>query len=274
MLGSAAFRFLSAESRFDVYGSARKDSIKQYFDNKLQLKIFYGVDFNNHDSLIHIFEAIKPNIVINCIGLVKQLAQAEDPLLAIPINALLPHRLAHLSKIAGARLIHMSTDCIYSGSRGMYVEADLSDAQDLYGRSKFLGEVDYPNAITLRTSIIGHELDGSKSLVNWFLSQEGSVRGYTKAIFSGLPTVEIVRIIKEFVLPNPQMHGVYHLSVEPINKFDLLQLIRIKYGKKIKIIPDESFSIDRSLNSSKFRLETGFIPKPWVQLISEMHEFR
>ena len=274
MLGNAIFRLLSADTGFDVYGTARNDSIRHYFENKLQHKIICGIEIEIHDSLVAVFSDVKPEIVINCVGLVKQLSHAEDPLLAIPINSLLPHRLARLCKIAGARLIHMSTDCVYSGRGGMYVETDLSDASDLYGRSKFLGEVDYPNAITLRSSIIGHELNGSRSLVNWFLAQENNVYGYTKAIFSGLPTVEIARIIKDFVIPKPDMHGVYHVSAEPINKYDLLQLIQLKYGKDIKIIPNESYSINRSLDSSRFRLETGFNPKPWAQLIAEMCAFK
>ncbi len=274
MLGNTVFRFLSADPKFHVYGTARQQSIKQYFANRLQHKIICGIDIELHDSLAYIFSEIKPDIVINCVGLVKQLSQAEDPILAIPINSLLPHRLALFCKIAGARLIHMSTDCVYSGSEGMYAETDLPDASDLYGRSKFLGEVDYSNAITLRSSIIGHELNGSRSLVNWFLSQENTVHGYTKAFFSGLPTVEIARIIKEFVLLNPEMHGVYHVSAEPISKYDLLQLIRLKYGKDITIIPDGSYSINRSLDSSRFRLETGFNPKPWTQLIAEMYAFK
>ena len=174
----------------------------------------------------------------------------------------------------GARLIHMSTDCVFSGSVGMYTESTFPDANDLYGRSKYLGEVDYLNAITLRTSIIGHELSGSKSLVCWFLSQMGSVKGFKKAIFSGLPTIEIAKVIRENVLPNTSLRGTYHLSVDPINKYDLLKLIARQYEKEIDIIPDESYVIDRSLNSERFRLATGFKPKPWPQLIKEMYEFK
>jgi dTDP-4-dehydrorhamnose reductase len=207
------------------------------------------------------------------VGLVKQHIYAEDPLLALPINSLLPHYLARLSKVSGARLIHISTDCVYSGSRGMYLETDQSDAHDLYGRSKFLGEVHCSNAITLRTSIIGHELNGSKSLVNWFLSQKNCIQGYTKAIFSGLPTVEIARVIHHYILPNSGLNGLYHLSAEPISKFELLSLIKDQYEKEIEIISNEAVVIDRSLDSTKFRVATGFKPKPWVNLIQEMHEF-
>jgi dTDP-4-dehydrorhamnose reductase len=191
----------------------------------------------------------------------------------IPINSILPHRLANLCELAEARLIHISTDCVFSGEKGGYVEKDFSDAKDLYGRSKYLGEVDYPNSITLRTSIIGHELNSSKSLINWFLSQEGSVKGYKNAIFSGLPTNEMAKVIRDYVIPNPSLKGLYQVSADPISKFDLLQLVSDVYGKIIQIIPDDLVKIDRSLNSEKFCKATGFKPKPWPQLIKEMYEF-
>ena len=138
--------------------------------------------------------------------------------------------------MARARLIHFSTDCVFSGKKGSYLENDVPDAMDLYGRTKLLGEVDYPHAITLRTSLIGHELNGTRSLVNWFLAQEGSVRGYTKAIFSGLPAVEIARVIEKYVLPHPELHGVYHLSADPISKHDLLSIVKDVYSKQVEIL--------------------------------------
>jgi len=167
----------------------------------------------------------------------------------------------------------MSTDCIFSGAKGLYIEADASDAKDLYGRSKYLGEVDYPNAITLRTSIIGHELSGAHSLVGWFLAQQGSARGFRRAIFSGFPTVELARVIRDHVMPHPELHGVYHVSAEPINKFDLLTLIAKAYGKTIDITPDDELVIDRSLDSSRFRVATGYQPQPWPELVRRMCEF-
>ena len=212
--------------------------------------------------------------MINCIGIVKQLADANDPLYALPFNSLLPHRLANLCGVAGARLVHMSTDCVYSGSKGMYTEEDIPDATDLYGRSKLLGEVDYPHAITLRTSIIGHELIGARSLVCWFLEQSGCVSGFNRAVFSGLPTVEIARLIRDYVLPNPLLHGVYHVSSDPINKFDLLKLVAHIYGKNIQIEKNGDYEIDRSLDSVRFREETGYSPASWEDLIVSMHEFR
>ena len=155
----------------------------------------------------------------------------------------------------------------------MYTEGDASDAKDLYGRSKYLGEVDYPHAITLRTSIIGYELDGERSLIGWFLAQEGSVKGYKRAIFSGLPTVEIARVIRDHVIPHPELQGVYHVSAEPINKFDLLTLVAQTHRKTIDISTDDQLVIDRSLDSTRFRHATGFAPKVWPELIRSMRDF-
>jgi len=220
-----------------------------------------------------VFDEALPDVVVNCVGVVKQLAAADDALISIPLNSLLPHRLAHLCAETGSRLIHFSTDCVFSGKKGSYLESDVPDATDLYGRSKLLGEVDYPHAITLRTSLIGHELHGARSLLSWFLAQEGSVKGFTKAIFSGLPTVEIARVIEEYLLPHPDLHGVYQLSVDPISKHDLLSIVKDVYGKQIEIIPDDSLVIDRSLDSNRFREATGFVPKPWSELVQAMYDF-
>lgn len=273
MLGHAMLRFFSASVGYEVLGSARSSDLLRHLPESVRDKVICGVDVENPDSLIRLFATAKPQIVINCIGLVKQLADANDPLSAIPLNSIFPHRLAKLCCVAGARLIHISTDCVFTGKAGLYSETDPSDARDLYGLSKFLGEVDYPNAITLRTSIIGHELNSSKSLVEWFLAQNGNVNGYSKAIFSGLPTVEIARVVRDFVIPFPELRGLYHVSAEPINKFDLLNLIAEVYGKTIDIKRNEEVVIDRSLNSSLFQRTTGYKPPSWKKLINQMHSF-
>ena len=273
MLGNAVLRLFSQSPGYEAFGSVRSSAARRILPEDMHANVINGVDVENFDSLMRLFDIARPSVVINCVGLVKQLAEADDPLAAIPLNALLPHRLARLCAVAGARFVHMSTDCVFSGTQGMYTESDVADAKDLYGRSKFLGEVDYPHAITLRTSIIGHELDGARSLVDWFLAQEGSVRGFKRAIFSGLPTVEVARVIRDHVIPHPELHGLYHLSAAPINKFDLLTLVAGTYSKAIDINADERLIIDRSLNSTRFRQATGFEPKLWPELISSMHDF-
>ncbi|MGB8288253.1 dTDP-4-dehydrorhamnose reductase family protein [Rhizobium ruizarguesonis] len=274
MLGNAMFRKLSETQSLAVYGTSRATSAKSYFRSELSDRIVSGIDVENQDSLARILEEIRPDAVINCVGLIKQLSDANDPLAALPINAMMPHRLARLCRLVGARLVHISTDCVFSGSHGNYRESDFPDAKDLYGRSKFLGEVDYPNAITLRTSIIGHELGSAHSLIGWFLAQSGSVKGYSRAIFSGLPTVEIAKLVRDVVLPRSDLSGLYHVAATPISKLDLLRLVANTYGKTIEIVPDEGLVIDRSLNADRFREATGYVAPSWPNLIDSMHAFQ
>lgn len=273
MLGNAVLRVFAQSDVYSVVGSARSAGVLGFLPLELRKQVICGVDVENADSLMRLFALARPEVVINCIGLVKQLSEAADPLAAIPINALLPHRLARLCDVAGARLIHMSTDCVFAGTRGMYREQDLPDARDLYGLSKYMGEVDYPHAVTLRTSIIGHELRSAHGLVGWFLAQQGPVKGFTRAIFSGLPTLELARVMRDFVVPNPMLRGLYHLSAEPTNKFELLKLVALNYGKAITITPDDELVIDRSLDSSRFRKITGYQPPAWPEMVRSMREF-
>lgn len=274
MLGSAVLRFFISNSDYATYGSVRSTATLSLLPNHLRSRVIAGVDVENTDSLIGLFSEVRPNVVINCVGLVKQLAESNDPLFTLPINAMLPHRLARLCAVVGARLVHVSTDCVFSGARGSYVESDMPDAQDLYGRSKLLGEVNYAHAVTLRTSIIGHELVSTQGLVEWFLAQDYRVKGYRRAVFSGLPTVELARIIRDHVLPRPHLRGVYHVSAAPINKFDLLTLVARVYGKEIEIVPDDTVRVDRSLDSSRFREETNYKPDDWPLMIERMHAFQ
>ena len=273
MLGNAVLRVFAQDARYSVLGSVRSSNVLRLLPAELREQVVCGVDVENTDSLVRLFTQARPDVVINCIGLVKQLADAGDPLAAIPINALLPHRLAQLCDVAQARLIHMSTDCVFAGTHGLYSEHDVPDAQDLYGRSKLLGEVDYPHAVTLRTSIIGHELSSAHGLVDWFLAQQGTVKGFTRAVFSGLPTMELARVMRDVVVPNAELRGLYHVSAAPINKFELLTLVAQAYGKSITVVPDDHLKIDRSLDSSRFRAVTGYEPPTWPELVRRMHEF-
>lgn len=274
MLGNALLRRLSENVNIEVFGTIRSESAKRFYPPKLANKIITGIDVESHDCLTHIFSNIQPNVVINCIGLVKQLEGVNDPLQALPINSTLPHHLAKMCDLVGARLIHISTDCVFSGYKGNYKESDFADANDLYGRSKFLGEVCDSHTITLRTSIIGHELMSNHGLVCWFLSQKNKIRGYTNAIFSGVPTVELANIINNYILPSPDLHGLYHVAAEPISKYELLKLIAKIYDKKIEIIKDHEFVIDRSLNADLFMNATGYTPPSWPELVRRMFEFK
>jgi dTDP-4-dehydrorhamnose reductase len=275
MLGSAVFKVLSSDPALSVSGTVRNAKAIEGFDASLRGSLIVGVDVLDQDSLITAFAQSKPDVVVNCVGLIKQLSSAKDPLSTLPINAMLPHRLAKLCAVTGCRLIHISTDCVFSGRKGMYEEQDVSDAEDLYGKSKFIGEIiDQPHAITLRTSIIGHELNSQASLVDWFLSQSGTVKGYSKAIFSGLPTVELARVIRDFVIPQAELHGLYHVSADPIDKLELLRHVARIYQKDITIVPDDQLKIDRSLDSSRFRSATGYEPPQWPELIEAMRAQR
>lgn len=274
MLGNAMMRVMAETGEHDVWGTARAGAVKRHFSAQLGERILAGVDVENADVLARVFAEVRPAVVVNCIGLVKQLTEADDPLMALPINAMLPHRLARLCDLIGARLVHVSTDCVFNGTKGGYRESDPSDAEDLYGKSKFLGEVAYPHTITLRTSIIGHELASAHGLVGWFLEQEGSVKGYRRAIFSGLPTVELSRIVRDAVLPRPDLFGLYHVAAAPIAKFDLLELVATAYGKSITIEPDDRVMIDRSLNADRFREATGYAAPAWPDLIAQMRDFK
>jgi dTDP-4-dehydrorhamnose reductase len=232
------------------------------------------VDASNFDQVTRALASIQPDLVINCIGLIKQMGHlARDPIISISLNALLPHRISLICRAAKIRMIHISTDCVFSGKKGHYQENDQSDAEDLYGRSKFLGEVAYPpHSITLRTSIIGRELKTRLGLIEWFLSQKDkdTIRGYKRAIFTGFTTDELSRIIMNKVIPNPELTGLYHVSSDPINKYDLLQIANQAFGRNINILPDEDFFMDRSLDSTRFRQVTGYQPPSWLEMIQEM----
>lgn len=273
MLGNAMFKVLSANDSLEVFGTIRSAKAKKFFPAILRSNILADIDVLSYDSLLGLYDETTPDIVINCIGLVKQLSEANNPLNAVPINSLLPHRLAALCKLTNSRLIHFSTDCVFSGKKGDYIETDIPDAIDVYGRSKLLGEVEYKHTLTIRTSIIGHELAGHRSLINWFLSQEGNINGFTNAIYSGLPTVEVANIVNDFILTNPKISGLYHVGAKPVSKYELLELVKKVYNKKINIIPINEPRIDRSLNSTRFCKATGYEAPGWSELIKRMHAF-
>jgi dTDP-4-dehydrorhamnose reductase len=274
MIGSTTFRVLSERHDWDVYGSVRSETAKQFFPAQLAERLLANVDVTNYDALVDVFARIRPEVVINCVGATKHKTDGNDPLMAIPLNALLPHRLARLCDAVNARLVHVSTDCVFSGKQGHYTEEDLPDTDDVYGRSKALGEVDYPNAITLRTSTIGHELQSSYGLLDWFLTQQGSCKGFKRAIFSGLSSMEFARVIRDIVIPQPSLHGLYHVAGPAIAKYDLLKLVAKVYGKAIEIIPENEFVIDRSLNADRFHAATGYQSPEWPELIESMRAYQ
>jgi len=274
LLGSAVYHVLSEKKDWFVFGTVRTDESKRLFAPKVSRNLVAGFDVLNQVDLIKMFEQAKPDVVINCISLANPMLSSGDPLDIIPIYALLPHRLARLCGLAGARLVHISTDGVFSGSKGQYTEDDIPDARDLYGLSKLMGEVIVPHAIVLRTSMIGPELQGANGLLAWFLSQHGVCKCFRRTTFSGLPTVVLAQIIRDYVIPKPELFGVYHVAAEPISKFDLLKLVAEIYGKTIELLPVDQPVCDRSLNPARFYAATGYEAAEWPELIRIMHDYK
>lgn len=228
------------------------------------------VDVRNFERVRHVITEFNPDAVVNATGIIKQRGAASRNIPSIEINALFPHKLSLLCQETGARLVHMSTDCVFSGRRGNYSEADVPDAEDIYGRSKLLGEVTESPAITLRTSIIGRELSRKTGLLEWFLAQTAPIKGYRKAIFSGFTTLEMSRIVEHILMHVSPRHGLYHVSSAPINKYELLLLIRDKLRLHTEIAADDQFECDRSLDSSRFRRDFSYAPPTWDSMITEL----
>lgn len=269
MLGHQLLKLLAP--RHEVRVTLRRDrEAYDPFDLFTKANSFFNIDVRCFDRLTEACAEFRPEAVINAVGIVKQRSDAKESIPSLEINALLPHRLAVLCKGVGARLIHLSTDCVFSGKKGKYLESDPSDAEDLYGKTKYLGEVHEANSLTLRTSIIGRELSRHTSLLDWFLSRSGSVKGFTNAIYTGFTTMEMSRIIERMLMEYPQASGVYQVSSDPINKYELLLLIREKLGLDIEIIPDDLFCCDRSLDSSRFRSDFNYTPPSWPTMIEEL----
>jgi dTDP-4-dehydrorhamnose reductase len=228
------------------------------------------VDARDIRTVERVIADIGPDVVVNCIGIVKQSPLAQSLLTTITVNALFPHQLAAICREAGTRLIHLSTDCVFSGREGMYSETDIPDPIDSYGMAKLLGEVGEP-ALTIRTSMVGRELGSAKGLLEWFLSQRGkTVRGYRRAIFSGFTTTALSKIIVETIIPHHELQGVWHVASIPISKYELLTKLNEAYSVGAEIVPDNEVVCDRSLDGSKFNAATGFIPPSWDEMIEEI----
>jgi len=272
MLGHKLYQTL--RSRFEVKATLR-GSYRSYGDLGLfeRDEVIERIDAVNFDSIVEAFARFRPDAVVNCIGIVKQLAEAKDPIASLTLNSLFPHRLNRLCAATGSRLIHISTDCVFSGRKGNYSEADVSDAEDLYGRSKFLGEVVDPPGLTLRTSIIGRELGSKSGLVEWFLSNRGGrVRGFSRARFSGLTTQALSEVIASILAEHPGLTGLYQVASEPVNKYDLLLLLRAELQVPVEVEPDVSLAMDRTLDGRKLFDTTGIIAPDWVTMIQGMRD--
>jgi len=234
-------------------------------------RLIGGVDALRFETVAVALEQARPDAVINCVGVIKQLKEASDPVLTITLNSLLPHRLALLCAGLGARLVHMSTDCVFSGRKGHYTEDDLPDPDDLYGRSKLLGEVDRPDCLTIRTSIFGRDYLKQDALLEWFLSNRGGrVKGYRNAIYSGFPTQVLARIIGDLLTEQPALGGLVQIASPPITKYDLLTRLKDAMDLDIEIEPFDDPPCDRSLSAARFVAATGYRIPSWDEMVAEL----
>jgi len=272
MLGHTLFERLSRRADLDVHATVRNgELLEARVEPDRHAAIHAGIDALRFETFERVVAEIRPAVIVNAIGIVRQVPAAADPLLSIAVNAIFPHRLARLCAATGARLIHIGTDCVFSGSRGNYSEDDPPDPIDLYGRSKLLGEPAV-GTLTLRTSLIGHELGRGHGLLEWILARDGSATGFRRAIFSGLTTVELARVLADVVIPRPDLTGIHHLSSGPISKLELLRLVAGRYGTGADIRASDMPVIDRSLDSRRFKGATGYRPPSWPELVDAMYE--
>jgi len=272
MLGHKLYQVLAPA--FDVTGTIRGHygDVKRYGLFQ-EANIVPEVDVLEVSRLEEVVERVDPDVAVNCVGIIKQVNEVQDSLLSIWVNSLFPHQLCQICGGKGIRLIHISTDCVFSGKKGNYCEDEPSDAEDIYGKTKYLGEVNGNSALTLRTSLIGRELSTTNSLVEWLLSEEGGkVNGFTNAIFSGFPTVHFAGIITDIIANHRGLSGIYHISSEPISKLELLNLIREKMALDIEIEEYSGVFCDRSLDSTLYWSQTGFEPSPWEKMVEEFSQ--
>jgi len=258
--------------RFETWGTIRR-GLPCWFNASILdgTRAILGVDATAFDSVAGAIATAQPGVVVNAIGIVKQQPTARDPISSLAVNSYFPRRLSSFCRASGVRLIHFSTDCVFSGRRGAYTEDDSPDPEDLYGWSKLLGELDSPTCLTLRTSMVGRELGTTVGLLEWFLANQGGrVKGYTHAIFSGFPTLVLARIVADVIEHHPRLSGTYHVSSVPISKYDLLCLFRAAYRMRVEIDPSSEVRRDRSLVSTRFQTATGFAPPLWTDLVGQL----
>ncbi|NHJ84791.1 MAG: SDR family oxidoreductase [Asgard group archaeon] len=269
MLGHMLARKLSSD--FEIFGSVRSNKIsKKIVKNFPQVEFITDIHAERLDGIKKKISEIKPDVIINCIGIIKQLDAAKNPIISIEINSLFPHKLALIAKENNSKLIHFSTDCVFSGNKGNYTIHDNPDPVDLYGRSKLLGEVTENSALTIRSSIIGRELNSKNGLIEWFLDNTGKrILGYKKAIYTGFTTIEMTNIVNFIIQNHLDLEGVYQIASEPITKYDLLKLIKKKLNLEIDIEPTNNVICDRSLIGEEFKEKTKYQSPSWEKMIDE-----
>jgi dTDP-4-dehydrorhamnose reductase len=273
LLGRAMMQVLPESDVLTVHGTVRSPAMRAECAPATRGRLEILPDVMDAAAVEAQLLAVRADVVINCVAPSREALVARDALQVIPLCAVFPHQLARQCERAGARLIHISTDGVFSGRRGQYTEDDEPDARDLYGMAKLLGEVREGNAITIRTSMVGHEMRNGRGLLEWFLGQGGSCACFSRAVFSGVPAVVLAAIVRDVIIPHAGLRGVYHVAADPISKCDLLRLVASVYGRTTEITPDDSVVIDRSLNPQRFRAATGYVAPEWPVLIRTMHSY-
>jgi dTDP-4-dehydrorhamnose reductase len=273
MLGHKVFQVLS--DRFDTFATFRTANGPwnnfPVYSGCNRKRAIVGVDAMDFTSVEKAVRINRPDAVINCIGIIKQVKESGVPLISIAVNSLFPHQLAELCISKKIRMFHMSTDCVFSGRKGNYTEEDIPDAEDIYGRTKYLGEVNRPGCLTVRSSLIGRDFIKDVGLLEWFIGQRGrKIRGYTKVIYAGLTTLAMSRMIGDLIDGYPGLSGLYNIASDPINKYELLVKIRDSMKLDIEIEPYDGVSKDLSLNSSRFFRDTGYRAPSWDEMISDL----
>lgn len=269
MLGHEAVRVLAPD--FEVWGACRNPKALPDLGIPAD-RVLANLDATDRGCAYRLVAATRPDLVINAVGIVKQHADAKAAIPSIEVNSLWPHVLADACARRDARMVHVSTDCVFSGSRGGYVESDVSDVFDLYGRSKLLGEVtDRGNAITLRTSIIGWQLGAPTGLAGWFAThRDEKLKGFTKTVFSGLTTRALTEVVRDVVMPDASLCGLWHVSADAIDKYTLLTKLAAKLDWDVDITPSGGPVTDRSLDSTRFRERTGWVPPSWDAMLEAL----
>jgi dTDP-4-dehydrorhamnose reductase len=271
LIGHKLLQELSLD--FEVFGTLRRNKIEYgdlaLFDGE---NIIENIDILDFESLTKVFRAINPEVILNCIGITKRKIDINYPALAISINAYFPHKLASWAKEYQKRVIHFSTDCVFDGKIGNYNEESLTTAEDIYGRTKALGEINYNHTLTIRSSFIGQELFNKTELLDWFLAQNGKkIYGFKNTFYSGVSTIFMAQLVKNIILNFPELSGVYQLAPEkPISKFDLLNIAKYAFNVNVEIMPDEANIHRPTLDASKLKNKINLVVPSWHKMMNEL----
>ena len=275
MLGHKLFQLLGMDYP-ETFGTiSGKSSIYPYSGISFfhTDKVIPEVNMLDFGQIEHIINQLNPDYIINCLRVATHGDETAPPLQTITVNSLLPHQLAEVAKKNGARMIHFSSDCVFNGKQGMYTEEDPPNATHIYGQTRLLGEVFADNVLVLRGSVIGRELIQHSSLLDWFLRQQGSeINGFTHAIYSGLSSVETVRVVQMIISIKPSLTGLYHIASKPINKYNLLKLAQKNFGIKVTIHKQNKYFVNRSLAAEKIKYALGYVAPSWSSMMKELAE--